>query len=368
MVNSGSPPPFPNDEPLMIPVSDRAAYLARVHYGVMGPLLMVALIAFSCRFYVRVRPVWRVGWDDWLIALGFLWSIADFAMLSFETLPTPRLLSLETATEAVKLAYLAIPVWVIAMTCIKISVSLTLLERFHPVSYTTRWWRPLLFVIIAVQLLFFAANMVYNFSKCRPLVSAWDFSNPSAICYPERTDFIFSITGSVINVMTDVALSLSPLLAVLLRLPRPPLERLLVCCLTGIGLLASSASLAKAVVVAQWDPEKPQELDLWAMAVSIATWTVAEQFIAVFGACSPSLKRPIERMLGRYGIQLSSSKTQVRDIAQIENLGGGSSSGDLNGEPGWDRIRRAPPVMFTPTERGDSAEDESGAEKTVSGV
>jgi len=94
---------------------------------------------------------------------------------------------------------------------------------------------------------------------------------------------------SAINVNADIALSLSPLLAVLWRLRRPVPERVLVCCLTRVRLLASGASVAKAVVVAQWAPENPK-VDSWAMAVSIATWTVAEQHIAVFGAYSPSLK------------------------------------------------------------------------------
>jgi hypothetical protein len=310
--NATSPPPIP-DIPFL-PISDRAAYLARIHYGVMAPLLALTLVAFSSRLYVRTWPAWRVGWDDALVALGFLFSIADFALLCFELFPTPRLITFATATRAIMLAYLSIPVWVISMTCIKISVALTLLRRFHPVSYTTRWWRPVLILLMVVQLVYFAANMVYSFTKCRPLVAAWDLSTPSATCYTQRTDFFFSLTGSVINVSTDVALSLSPLVAVLWRLQRPLPERVLVCCLTCVGLLASSASVAKAVVVAQWNPElPPEELDSWAMAVSIATWTVAEQLIAVFGACSPALKGPIESGLGRCGIVLS-PKMQTADI------------------------------------------------------
>ncbi|KAK4444170.1 hypothetical protein QBC34DRAFT_475490 [Podospora aff. communis PSN243] len=314
--NATSPPPIAYDVPIL-PISDRAAYLARVHYGVMAPLLALTLVTFSARLYVRTWPVWRVGWDDALVALGFLFSVATFALLCFEMFPSPRLITFAQATQAIMLAYIAIPVWVIAMTCIKISVALTLLKRFHPLTYTTRWWRPLMLFLIAVQLAYFAANMVYNFSKCRPLVAAWDMSTPDAACYTSRTDFIFSLTGSVINITTDVALSVSPLVAVLWRLRRPLPERILVCCLTLVGLLASGASIAKAVVVAQWTPElPPEELDSWAMAVSIATWTVAEQLIAVFGACSPALKGPIERGLARFGIELS-PKMAPPDIGYI---------------------------------------------------
>lgn len=284
-------------------------------------------------------------------------------MLSFEMFPTPRLLTFATATEAIKLAYLAIPVWVVSMTCIKTSIALTLLKRFQPVSYTTRWWRPLLLLLIVVQLLYFVANIVYNFTKCRPLVAAWDLSTRQATCYTQNTDFIFSLTGSVINIVTDIALSMAPMLAVLWRLRRPRPERILVCCLTGIGLLASGTSIAKAVVVSQWQPDlPPEELDSWAMAVSIATWTVAEQFIAVFGACSPSLKGPIERLLGRFGVSLT-SKNRVVDFEQSSGspptVGGG-------GRTPWDeKIGTSSPVIFKTAaqmERGESADEETRTE------
>lgn len=67
---SSGPPPIPTVP--FLPISDRAAFLARVHFGVTVPLLALTLIPFFARLYIRIWPVWRVGWDDWLIALGFV--------------------------------------------------------------------------------------------------------------------------------------------------------------------------------------------------------------------------------------------------------------------------------------------------------
>jgi len=67
---SSGPPPIPTDP--FIPISDRAALLARVYFGFTGTLLALTLIPFSARLYVRTWPTWRVGWDDWLIAMGFV--------------------------------------------------------------------------------------------------------------------------------------------------------------------------------------------------------------------------------------------------------------------------------------------------------
>ena len=57
---------------IRIPVTERAAYLARVHYGVTIPLLALCLVPFIARLYVRIRPVWRIGWDDGFIIVGFV--------------------------------------------------------------------------------------------------------------------------------------------------------------------------------------------------------------------------------------------------------------------------------------------------------
>ena len=63
-------------------------------------------------------------------------------------------------------------------------------------------------------------------------------------------------------------------------------------------------------MVGEWSPDN-LDRDSWALAISIGTWTVAEQFIAVFGACSPSLKGPLERLLGRWGIVLMKGEQEV---------------------------------------------------------
>ena len=223
---------------------------------------------------------------------------------------TPRLISLLAMTNAIKLAYLAVPLWNLSMTLIKTSVAITLIVRFRPLSTTTRWWRPLLLFLIVIQIIYFVSNTIYTFTKCKPLVAAWDYSNVGGVCLTLHTDLVVSSTGSAINIGTDILVSLAPMVAVLWRLQRPRRERILICCLTSVGLLASGASIAKAVMVGEWSPDN-LDRDSWALAISIGTWTVAEQFIAVFGACSPSLKGPLERLLGRWGIVLMKGEQEV---------------------------------------------------------
>jgi len=64
----------PNFDEFQFPISEQAAYLARVHVGVTIPLLALSLVPFCARLYVRIRPVWRLAWDDWFIILGLVSS------------------------------------------------------------------------------------------------------------------------------------------------------------------------------------------------------------------------------------------------------------------------------------------------------
>ena len=66
----------------MIPVSDRAALLARVHIGVTVPLLALTLVTVIARVRLRVRPVWRVRVDDWLVVIGFVRCFSSTTMLA----------------------------------------------------------------------------------------------------------------------------------------------------------------------------------------------------------------------------------------------------------------------------------------------
>ena len=51
-------------------ISERGASLARLALGLTSPLAGLCVATLAARFYVRIRPVYKVGWDDWSILLG----------------------------------------------------------------------------------------------------------------------------------------------------------------------------------------------------------------------------------------------------------------------------------------------------------
>jgi hypothetical protein len=233
-------------------------------------------------------------------------AISDWALLQFEMYMKPNLVTFPELTNSMKLSYIAIPVWGGTMTCIKISAALTLLRI--PLNV---WWRVFLYIITGLQIAYFIGNTVFVFVTCIPLKAIWDFSvAATAKCVPQLSSRIASNIGSAINITTDILLSLAPMV-ILWNIRRPLRERILVCTLTGIGILASISSVFKAVMVRQWGEPG---VDACAVAVSIATWTILEQFFAVMATCSPALKGPLQRALKSVGIFITSYNSHVSFI------------------------------------------------------
>ena len=133
-----------------------------------------------------------------------------------------------------------------------------------------------------------------------------------------------------------------------------------------MGLLASGASVAKSAMVGQWAPDQPGQ-DSWAIAVSIGTWTVAEMFIAVFGACSPSLKGPIERVLGRWGFFLDKGEEEV-DFVRVSKRGRIGRGVGVGEEIGEGEMGRSKPVWFGGGEGDDKGGSMSADDDDVGGA
>ncbi|KAK4166907.1 hypothetical protein QBC43DRAFT_332107 [Cladorrhinum sp. PSN259] len=316
--NATTPPP--ELLPPGIIINERAAYLAQVFIVVTSILTALCTITFCTRIYQRIFPVWKVGLDDYFIVVGFALAIADWALLFPLMVPQPGLISFERGMNAGKHSWLAIPIWGLSMTCIKISIALTLLR----IRGSERGWRIFLYTIMGVQAIYGVGNTVFDLAiACRPLSAAWDVFTPGGKCVSVEVMRAVSNLGSSINITTDVLLSLAPA-TFLRKLNRPLRERVFVCVLMGMGLFASVSSIMKTVIIKDWGD--PTAEDWWAMGVSICTWTALEQLLGVLAACVPAMKSIFQRCLGKVGVSLTESRSQ-RAGYYPRNRGTGVSGG-----------------------------------------
>ncbi|KAK3297259.1 uncharacterized protein B0H64DRAFT_121625 [Chaetomium fimeti] len=353
MESSPGPPPGP---PPMFPISERIALLSRVHIGTTIPLLVLCLVPFIYRMYIRIWPVWRFGVDDGFIVAGLLCAITDWALLVEELYFETQLISFEETLFAVKLAYFAIPVWAIAMTLIKTSIILTLLRLPLKQSY-----KVMLYILLAVQLGFGIANTIYNFVKCQPYHAAWDMSVIDRRCPSGETDIAVSNFTSALNIATDLVLSVTPMF-MFWNLHRPLRERILICSLTSIGLFATFASVMKVVVIAEWNTAG----DSWSTAIAIATWTITEQFVSILAACSPSLKKPIETLLNKFGIPLVEHDPNISFMHVPPDMRGSEAARRrARGFLGDEEAQPSPVLSHTATEASRNRDSENWGKKSL---
>ena len=252
-------------------------------------------------------------------------------MLMPMMVPQPGLLSFDKSYEAGKNSWLAISVWGLSMTCIKVSIALTLLR----IQGKERGWRIFLYTIMGVQVVYGVGNTLFNLAiACQPLEAAWNPFLPGGHCVSYEIMRGVSNVGSAINITTDVLLSLSPA-TFLRKLNRPLRERVFVCVLMGMGLFASVFSIIKTVIVKDWgDPTAA--VDFWAMGVSISTFTVFEQLLGVLAACVPAMKGIFQRCLGAMGVSLTENRSQQARSGYYIGRGGGTGTGGLSRTGGMD--------------------------------
>lgn len=231
--------------------------------------------------------------------------------------PTPGVISFERSTLAGKHSWLAIGIWGLSMTCIKLSIALTLLR----IQGKERGWRIFLFSIMGVQVVYGVGNTLFNLViACRPLEAAWNPTVLNAQCVSYEAMRAVSNLGSSINITTDVLLSLAPA-TFLRKLNRPLRERIFVCVLMGMGIFASASSIVKTVIIKDWgDPAAAA--DWWAMGVSICTWTALEQLLGVLAACVPAMKGLLQRCLGSVGVSLTDSRSHHRSAYYARSRAG----------------------------------------------
>lgn len=225
---------------------------------------------------------------------------------------TPGNIPLDRSMEIGKTSWIAIGVWGMSMTFIKVSIALTLLR----IQQKSLAWRIFLYTIMAVQSLYGVLNLFFNLViACRPLNAAWDYGyqmmHPDA-CVSFDIQKTVSNIGSSINITTDILLSLSPAIF-LFKLNRPLRERLFVCGLMAMGLFASGASITKTVIVIQGygNLSMPPE-EFWPTSISICLWTSMEQLLGVLAACVPAMKNLFQLCLGKVGVSLTTSRNPGR--------------------------------------------------------
>ena len=235
------------------------------------------------------------------------WVLLLIPIVWFHQAPIPRLLSLDTMRELLKVVHFSIIIWSCTMSVVKTSIALTLLRFLN-----SPWWRGFLYGIIALQGIAFVANALFLLLVCRPLHLVWDPLTTLEQCPLREKQRVVSETMAGFHISTDIILSLAPL-AFIVKLHRPLLERIFLGVLMAIGLVASAASFRKTLSTRQFSD---LTIDLFAVSQTITTWTIAEMYLAILAACLPVLKVPLQKIFEALGMPIF--RTTVARTSQVK--------------------------------------------------
>lgn len=207
--------------------------------------------------------------------------------------PQPQFASPSMIMQTTKFGILAIPIWACAISTIKLSVICMLLRFPQGLA-----WKVFLYFMMALQTAFAIGNLIWLLGlQCRPLSKSWDGTKPGGACVSFEAMRTASNVSTYTNIATDIILSLMPL-TFLGKLKRPVQERILVCGLMAMGLLASAASIKKTVLIQKFGLTN----DIVGLEYEIELWSCLELFLGLIAACLPCLKAGFQRYMTRFGV------------------------------------------------------------------
>ncbi|KAH6855354.1 hypothetical protein B0I37DRAFT_302361 [Chaetomium sp. MPI-CAGE-AT-0009] len=190
--------------------------------------------------------------------------------------------------------------WALALSKMSIAWMLIRIQRDRP------WWTWSMYFLMFVSFGVAVVSNIFQLSACKPLWAVWDHSNPDAVCTDPAVSQTSIYVTAILTIITDVALSLAPI-SFIVNIQRPLREKIALGFVMGIGIFASSASIAKTFMIGSYGKTGDTLMD----TVGLTTWSYVEAQLAIIAACIPTLKRLFEQILRRYGL-ISSQNSASR--------------------------------------------------------
>ncbi|KAF2459124.1 hypothetical protein BDY21DRAFT_274663, partial [Lineolata rhizophorae] len=264
-------------------------------FGVSYSLYGIAMALFLGRMYARLTPGWRnLQADDYtmivcVICITFSQAIATVAVQTGFG-EHAQFLPPDSLEEIIRLNVISGISWTWGITFLKISVTFMLLR----ITIDRFWQYGLYFAMLVIMATGVAAT-VLQVIMCDPLSALWDASISLDHCWSQKTMAQNVYIGSVVFAVTDVIYSILPI-NVVRKIKRPLREKILLCCLMGIGLAASAAAIRKMVMAKQ---KYVSEVDFTWYMIDFTLWALIESHIGIVAGCVPCLRSPVEKLLHR---------------------------------------------------------------------
>ncbi|PVI05793.1 hypothetical protein DM02DRAFT_554159 [Periconia macrospinosa] len=277
--------------------ADPGRGLAHAFIGLSISLMFVSTTLFIARIWTRMRPIYRMSYDDYFAVLAYC-CVITCTVLLLQTVRTDfpgkekTTFTLQDIQKSYMFAVIAEVFWTWSMTFTKISVAFMLL-RFEPARYMR------LFLWFMVGFLF-TMGMFGCFTQvlqCQPLSATWDLLNRhKAKCWDPRILGISGQTINCINATTDILFALLPI-SFLRKVKLPRRERIMIGILMGLGVFVAVVCAVKTYYISQLGKGNPV-VD----SIRVGFLSSTEALLAFATCCIPCLRAPLQRALEKLGL------------------------------------------------------------------
>ncbi|KAI1378314.1 hypothetical protein F4677DRAFT_390904 [Hypoxylon crocopeplum] len=263
---------------------------AAVLIGVMTLYLTLSTAFTFARMYTRYFVHQQLWWDDWMMVLAWLGTIAfcvfQLVMVYYGAGVNVWDVPDDTLEEFLKLFLDIQMVARIAILVARLSILLFYIRIFFPIG-TVRsafWW--VIHVVIWANILYTVSLILVTTLQCVPEHLPWGDS-----CVNQ---YLILIMASTINIISDIAILVIPI-ASILKLHTTKRRKWAIWALFAFGTIAPVVSIVRLVYQAL-DGDGENKTIIYTIVSLLAT---AEQVVAVIVGSAPVASAAVIRLMWR---------------------------------------------------------------------
>ncbi|TID21517.1 hypothetical protein E2P81_ATG04794 [Venturia nashicola] len=263
---------------------DRGGEVILVAWVMTGAAFLTVLF----KLFTRFRIISYIGWDDFVIVLSVLLSIAASAFVHYgvhlgfgrHTAAVVAEKGMAHMAKVAKYQILGYPFNLAAFSFPNLAITILICQLLDQNKLRTR----LLYGMTILQIAFAMITIILVFAQCTPTQKLWYRTMPGT-CWNPKILNDFSYWLCAYTTFTDVVLAVVPV-AAFWKLQMKQSTKVGLCILMSLTMLSAIVTIVKGTNLYLFtDATDP----LW-NPVPLVLWGLVEQNIVIMAACVPTLR------------------------------------------------------------------------------
>ncbi|KAF2192261.1 hypothetical protein K469DRAFT_553143 [Zopfia rhizophila CBS 207.26] len=263
--------------------------------AILGTTIAVttlALFTLIIRLYVRFHMIKNVGWDDYVMMAAMCLCVAGQAIIipqvHFGAGRHINHIPPKDFQTAFKLNFISQPIYLIAISFVKLSIGFFLLR-----VAVTPFYRRTIISVMVFMALYTTACFLTILLQCTNLAVQWD-PTAKGTCWGATTLKALGYTNAALNITTDLLFAIIIPIPMILGIQMNRRTKGSIIGILGLGIFATAAALVKVGYLTEYGKTGDW---LWDSR-NITIWTVLECNIGVIAGNLPTMKPIFRRVLG----------------------------------------------------------------------